>query len=134
MRGRKWQRAWLAGLSVLLGVAVAVLVNLWTGGWAWPTGVGLGILALVWAGVEVVRSMNDDSKNDVRIHQQATSLKGSKVVGYEGVVPDTQMLDVKQTMGVVQDSTIIGVTDFPASGGATLGGGEVDRRRQNDRG
>jgi hypothetical protein len=107
------QRGWSAGLSVLLGVGVAVLVNLWTGNWEWPAGAGMAALALAWAGVEAFRAGHDDSKAGTRVSQKATSVRSSRLVGYERTVPESS-LSVHQDLGVVQDATVVGIAGIPA--------------------
>lgn len=113
MADRVRQRGWPAGLSVLLGVGVAVLVNLWTGNWEWPAGAGMAALALAWAGVEAFRTGQDHTEAGARVSQKATSVRNSRLVGYEGTVPES-LLSVHQDLGVVQDATVVGITEIPA--------------------
>ena len=127
MTRREWQRGWSAGLSVLLGVAVAVLVAVWTGSWEWRAGAGLAALALTWASVEVLRSGHDVTRSGVHIRMRATSVSRSRLVGYEGTVPGSQALDVHQSLGVVEDATVVGVTEIPAAGGDARQGSEIHR-------
>jgi len=49
-----WTRhGWPAGVSILLGTLVAVLINLITEGWSWPVGVGLMVSISGWVGLEM---------------------------------------------------------------------------------
>jgi hypothetical protein len=123
MASRDWRPGWPAGLSVLLGVAVAVLVNVWTGDWAWPAGTGLAVLALSWAVVEVARTGGEGIKSGMRVRQQAASLRRSKLVGYEGRAPGSQPVDVEQVLGTVEEASIVGITETPGEEGSTWHGG-----------
>src|SRR5512142_3040740 len=113
--GRAWRHAGPAGLSVLLGVAVSVLVNVWTGSWAWPARVGLAVLALTWVIAEVVRSDDRSTGARVRVRQHAAIVTRSKLEGYRGSTPGSHALDVHQDFGAVEDSTVVGIAEFPGA-------------------
>lgn len=114
MADRVRQRGWSAGLSVLLGVGVAVLVNLWTGNWEWPAGAGMAALACAWASVEAFRAGPDETRAGTRVCQKAASVRSSRLVGYEGTVPGLLLLSVRQDLGVVQDAIVVGVAGITA--------------------
>jgi hypothetical protein len=42
-----------AGISTGLAFSAGALTNVFTQGWSWPVGVGLGVLAVGWVGWEM---------------------------------------------------------------------------------
>jgi hypothetical protein len=123
--GRAWRHGWPAGVSVLLGVAVSVLVNVWTGSWAWPAGAGLAVLALTWVVAEVIRSDDRSTGAGVRVRQHAAIVTRSKLEGYRGSMPGSHALDVHQDFGVVEDSTVVGIAGIPGASSDTAQGSQI---------
>jgi hypothetical protein len=62
-----------AGISVLLGVVVAILVNALTDTWRWPVGIGLGAAVLVAAAWEVRLASRADPATSIRARRTGSA-------------------------------------------------------------
>jgi hypothetical protein len=56
MSTRRRRHRITAGMSALLGIAVAIATNAWTAKWTWPLAGLMGFLTLLWICLEVWRS------------------------------------------------------------------------------
>ena len=105
-------RAVTAISSVVLAAGVAVIINVWTSGWAWPAGVSLGVLLILQCIVEWLRDRGDKSSAEPERKQSLTQITGnlseSHIVGISGGAANTNV-NVQQAFGDVERSTIVGI-------------------------
>jgi hypothetical protein len=76
-----------AGVSTVLGVVVALLTNVYTDGWWWPVGVGLGCAVVLWVGWEMWRAARAGNSDAIAVeHTGAAVADGSASVANTGLV------------------------------------------------
>ena len=91
---------WTAAISVLLGIVVAILVNLVTGHVTVPLVCGLVIAGLSWAGLEAARAGSPARRTLLKITQKTGSVSG-ELTGAKGVPSGTDM-EINQTAEDIQ--------------------------------
>jgi len=98
----------VAAGSVVPATGLAVLVNVWTTGWAWPAGVGVAVL--VAAQVFVTFWTTAPSGHDkTTVRQRFGKVERTDVTGARLGRGVDRPIDVDQSAHTVSDSTFTGV-------------------------
>jgi hypothetical protein len=107
-------RGFAAAASGVIAAGVAVLINTWTDGWAWPSGAGLCALVACQAAFEWRRAAAGEdksvtSRHRLAIEQCCSVVRDSKFTGANRLPADGNV-DVRQRFGRVEHAEIIGTS------------------------
>lgn len=105
-------RASAAVISTVSAAAIAVVINVWTTSWTWPTGVGLGTLLLIQALFEWSRARTADdppsSPSRWTVEQDFADVSDSNITAAHRPAGGGDA-EVRQRLGAVSRSTIVGI-------------------------
>lgn len=102
-------------ISTFLGVLVAFLTNVFTDGWWWPVGVGLGCAVVLWIGWEIWRASRPSEAGTVSVKRTGSAIAhGSGSVANTGAVGHGKIATVDRS------------GDAEATGGSTANTGAMD--------
>jgi tetratricopeptide (TPR) repeat protein len=84
----RWVRHGLsAGISTVWAFLAGALTNVFTEGWSWPIGVGLGVLVMGWVGWEMHQAAARQVTGELRLHPDTVDAEHDRLAGREPVVP-----------------------------------------------